>query len=171
MTPRCIRAAPDGHGYGSEGGGRLDAERAGAAARPRPRRADPPRHQLQDGLRDAIRSGRLRRRAAAVLAALAEQLGVSRGLVVDSYAQLEAEGYLPSPGLGDAGRVGGAGRRRDRAGGARPRLEIDFEYGVPDLASFPMRDWAWAFGVAGRTATVDDLGDEHGAGGDAPPRR
>jgi GntR family transcriptional regulator/MocR family aminotransferase len=27
-----------------------------------------------------------------------------------------------------------------------------------------MRDWLWAMGVAARTATPDDLGDEHGAG-------
>ena len=41
---------------------------------------------------------------------------------------------------------------------------MDFEYGVPDLRSFPMRDWLWAMGVAGRTATAADLGDELGAG-------
>ena len=41
---------------------------------------------------------------------------------------------------------------------------MDFEYGVPDLRSFPMRDWLWAMGVAGRTATTADLGDEAGAG-------
>ena len=59
-----------------------------------------------------------------------------------------------------------AGRRR--AGRARrptrPRFDVDFEYGVPDLRSFPMRDWLWAMGVAGRTATAADLGDEHGTG-------
>jgi glucose 1-dehydrogenase len=49
--------------------------------------------QLQAGLRDAIRSGRLtagtRLPASRVLA---EDLGVSRGVVVDAYAQLVAEG-------------------------------------------------------------------------------
>lgn len=58
--------------------------------------------QLQAGLRDAIRSGRLtagtRLPASRVLA---EDLGVSRGVVVDAYAQLVAEGFLITrPGSG-----------------------------------------------------------------------
>ena len=51
--------------------------------------------QLERQLRDAVRTGVLR--AGAPLPstrALAEQLGVSRGLVVAAYAQLRAEGYL-----------------------------------------------------------------------------
>ncbi len=58
--------------------------------------------QLRAGLRDAIRSGRLA--AGTRLPAsriLAEDLGVSRGVVVDAYAQLVAEGFLMSrPGSG-----------------------------------------------------------------------
>src|SRR6266566_7699690 len=53
------------------------------------------RAQLEDGLREAARSGRLL--AGARLPptrALAADLGVSRRLVVDAYAQLLAEGYL-----------------------------------------------------------------------------
>src|SRR5947209_8611939 len=53
------------------------------------------RAQLEGGLRDAARSGRLR--AGTRLPAtreLAADLGVSRRLVVDAYAQLLAEGYL-----------------------------------------------------------------------------
>ena len=124
-------------------------------------------HQLQERLRDAIRSGRLAHgERLPASRALAGQLGVSRGVVVDTYAQLESEGYLRSAqGSGtvvasSGGDVRPAGPRRV----ARPRFDVDFEYGVPDLRSFPMRDWMWALGVAGRTATVDDLGDEHGAG-------
>ena len=124
-------------------------------------------HQLQERLRDAIRSGRLAHgERLPASRALAGQLGVSRGVVVDTYAQLESEGYLRSAqGSGtvvasSGGDVRPAGPRRV----ARPRLDVDIEYGVPDQRSFPMRDWMWALGVAGRTATVDDLGDEHGAG-------
>ena len=53
------------------------------------------RRQLEAALRVAIRSGRLA--PGSVLPPsrdLAEQLGVSRGVVVDSYAQLATEGYL-----------------------------------------------------------------------------
>ncbi len=32
---------------------------------------------------------------------------------------------------------------------APARPEIDFFPGVPDLASFPVRDWAWAVAEAG----------------------
>src|SRR2546430_15855796 len=58
--------------------------------RPRPLRA-----QLEDGLREAVRSGRLRAHARLPASrALASDLGVSRWLVVDAYAQLLAGGYL-----------------------------------------------------------------------------
>ena len=123
--------------------------------------------QLQERLRDAIRSGRLtlgERLPAS--RALAAQLGVSRGVVVDTYAQLESEGYLRSA-QGSGTVVASSGAAVVPATPrppAAPRVDVDFEYGVPDLRSFPMRDWLWAMGVAGRTATADDLGDEHGAG-------
>src|SRR3954465_2525945 len=60
-------------------------------------RPEPLHRQLTDGLRAAIRSGRLapneRMPSSRVLAA---DLGVSRRLVVDAYAQLVAEGFLLS---------------------------------------------------------------------------
>jgi GntR family transcriptional regulator/MocR family aminotransferase len=126
--------------------------------------------QLQERLRDAIRSGRLtlgERLPAS--RALATQLGVSRGVVVDTYAQLESEGYLRSAqGSGTVVASSGASvALTSPRPSARPRVDVDFEYGVPDLRSFPMRDWLWAMGVAGRTATAEDLGDEHGAGAQA----
>src|SRR6266516_5179149 len=55
----------------------------------------PLRAQLEDGLREAARSGRLLAGARLpATRALAADLGVSRRLVVDAYAQLLAEGYL-----------------------------------------------------------------------------
>ncbi|MEP6649753.1 MAG: PLP-dependent aminotransferase family protein [Lapillicoccus sp.] len=123
--------------------------------------------QLQEQLRDAIRSGRLARgERLPASRALAAQLGVSRGVVVDTYAQLESEGYLHSAqGSGTVvASSGGDVARPETRRPIGPRFEIDFEYGVPDLRSFPMRDWLWAMGVAGRTATAADLGDEHGTG-------
>ena len=72
--------------------------------------------------------------------ALADDLDVSRRLVVDAYAQLLAEGY------GVTSRRGaGTYRRRDRprrvdgvaARAPERALQFDFFPGVPDLASFP----------------------------------
>ena len=59
-------------------------------------RGGPPmRLQLEGQLRDAIRSGRLRPHTALPSSrALAGELGVSRGVVVEAYAQLAAEGWL-----------------------------------------------------------------------------
>jgi GntR family transcriptional regulator / MocR family aminotransferase len=123
--------------------------------------------QLQERLRDAIRSGRLEHgERLPASRALATQLGVSRGVVVDTYAQLESEGYLRSTqGSGTVvASVAGEAHRSESPPRSRPRFDVDFEYGVPDMRTFPMRDWLWAMGVAGRTATTADLGDELGAG-------
>jgi len=62
----------------------------------------PLRAQLEDGLREAARSGLLPAGSRLpATRALAGDLGVSRRLVVDAYAQLLAEGYLTArPGAG-----------------------------------------------------------------------
>ena len=126
--------------------------------------------QVQDGLRDAIRSGRLR--AGERLAStrqLAEQLGVSRGLVVSVYEQLLAEGYVVSV-VGSGTRVadgvaGAAASATDaKPTAARPRAAppatvIDFGYGVPDLQAFPRRDWLWALIDVTKSLPTADLGD------------
>src|SRR5829696_3457295 len=127
--------------------------------------------QLQDQLRAAIRAGRLATHERLPSSRfLADELGVSRGLVVDAYAQLEAEGYVTSrvgSGTRVAAGIGDAPSGRPRSELApipvpAPRVDVDFEYGVPDLASFPMRDWQWALGEAGRRLPVRDLSDETG---------
>jgi len=67
-------------------------------------RGQPLRSQLEAGLRDAIRSGRLQGGERLPSSReLARELGVSRGLVQECYNQLLAEGYLTS-------RVGSATR-------------------------------------------------------------
>ena len=97
--------------------------------------------QLARGLRDAIRSGRLRpgERLPATRE-LARDLGLSRGVVVEAYEQLVAEGFLVSRvGAGTrvaplaagvpgdratddpAGQDDGAAGERAAADGARPR--------------------------------------------------
>ena len=127
--------------------------------------------QIQEHLRVAIREGRLvAGERLPSTRRLAEHLGVSRGTVVEVYGQLVAEGYVDSAvGSGTrVARIPGV-ERRDRteappAASARPKREIDFEYGIPDLDSVPLRDWVWAVGEATRTLPTAGLGDEEPAG-------
>src|SRR5216117_3036144 len=106
------------------------------------------RAQLEDQLRDAIRRGRLGGDERLPSSReLARELGLSRGLVQDCYAQLQAEGYLESR-VGSATRVAaGAGTPAAAPAPAvtrwpaRQSLKVDFRSGVPDLASFPRNDW------------------------------
>src|SRR5206468_10992944 len=59
--------------------------------------AEPLRVQLEHELRDAIRSGRLAAGERLPSSrALAAELGISRGLVLECYSQLQAEGFLTS---------------------------------------------------------------------------
>ena len=134
----------------------------------------PLRSQLETGLRDAIRDGRLH--AGERLPSsreLARELGVSRGLVQECYGQLLSEGYLDSR-VGSATRVApsafpGAYPVRGSAPAGppapAPRLIADFRSGVPDLASFPRGDWVWAMREAcQQVATADlDYGDPRGS--------
>src|SRR5690348_4939356 len=65
-------------------------------------------HQVQEALRRAIRSGTLRSgERLPATRQLAEQLGISRGLVVSAYEQLMAEGYVVSA-VGSGTRVANA---------------------------------------------------------------
>jgi GntR family transcriptional regulator/MocR family aminotransferase len=110
-----------------------------------PAASDPLHTQLERALRDDVRCGRLP--AGARLPSsrdLAAQLGVSRGVVVEAYAQLIAEGYLAArPGSGT--RV--AGGLADQVPGApdpdgpRPAPRWTFHPGQPDLAGFPRAAW------------------------------
>jgi GntR family transcriptional regulator/MocR family aminotransferase len=105
---------------------------------------DVPLHrQIETSIREAIRAGRLPRGSSLPPSrALAADLGVSRGVVVEAYQQLTAEGYL-------AGRSGGytrvaagpappaAALSQERA----PRPAIDLSYGRADVSSFPRAAW------------------------------
>jgi GntR family transcriptional regulator/MocR family aminotransferase len=122
--------------------------------------AEPLRAQLEGGLREAIRAGRLQ--AGERLPSsreLARQLGVSRGLVQDCYGQLYAEGYLTAR-VGSATRVAATSAQAPTprpAPAAAEQPAIDFASGVPDLASFPRADWAWAMREACRGVPTADL--------------
>jgi GntR family transcriptional regulator/MocR family aminotransferase len=114
----------------------------------------PRRAQLEAGLRDSIRSGRLRPGVRLPSSrALGAEIGVSRRLVVEAYEQLGAEGYVVSS-RGSGTRVApgtksihSAGTPTDRLAAAPPRgtaAAIDLFPGTPDLALFPRRAWGRA---------------------------
>jgi len=103
------------------------------------------RLQVEGGLRQAIHTGRLA--SGTLLPAtrvLAADLGISRGVVIEAYEQLLAEGYLTAR-RGSATRV--ARRCIERA--TSPDVEPvsvtayrhDFRPGVPDPSLFPRRAW------------------------------
>jgi GntR family transcriptional regulator / MocR family aminotransferase len=129
--------------------------------------AEPLRVQLERELRDAIRSGRLTAGERLPSSrAMANGLGLSRGLVLECYSQLQAEGFLTSRS-GSATRVAAhavTAPEPPPGPAAAPRLAVDFRPGVPDLTSFPRRDWAWALRDGCRRATPRELdyGDPRG---------
>jgi GntR family transcriptional regulator/MocR family aminotransferase len=104
----------------------------------------PLHRQLEQELRDAIRAGRLGAESALPSTrVLAEQLELSRGVVVEAYEQLVAEGYLTS-------QAGGATRVSARvmeppaprvASAAGPAIRVNFAYGRPDVTQFPRQIW------------------------------
>jgi GntR family transcriptional regulator/MocR family aminotransferase len=107
--------------------------------------AEPLHRQLEQELRTAIRAGRLEAEIALPSTrTLSEQLGISRGVVVEAYEQLVAEGYLTSQG-------GGATRVSPRVTDAAPAPaasrvapstpRIDLSYGRPDVREFPRQAW------------------------------
>ena len=132
-------------------------------------RPEPLRVQLEGELREAIRSGRLAGGERLPSSrAMAAELGISRGLVIECYSQLQAEGFLTSR-TGSATRVAAGALAPARlpspslspepAGPApSPRLAVDFCPGIPDLTSFPRADWARAMRDSCRNATPSELG-------------
>jgi GntR family transcriptional regulator / MocR family aminotransferase len=132
-------------------------------------RPEPLRVQLERELREAIRSGRLGPGERLPSSrAMAAELGISRGLVLECYSQLQAEGFLTAAS-GSATRVAGSAQLSspvlpppegpvNQWTGKAQRLDVDFQPGVPDLTSFPRRDWAWALRESCRDATPSDLG-------------
>jgi GntR family transcriptional regulator/MocR family aminotransferase len=109
-------------------------------------RGRPLRAQLEEGLRDAVRSGRLLAGSPLPSSrALARDLGVSRRLVVDAFSQLVAEGYLVTrQGSGTfVAETAAAAPAPVPAPLPRPP-RYDFFPGSPDLSAFPRAAWARA---------------------------
>jgi GntR family transcriptional regulator / MocR family aminotransferase len=134
-----------------------------------PRPGETLRACLERTLRDAIREGSLR--AGVELPAsrrLASQLGVSRGVASDAYAELEAQGYLqitsrrpPVVAAVPAAR----GRVAEAHEAPAPQPRFDLTPTTPDVTLFPRRQWSAALttGVRDAPATALDYGDPRGS--------
>jgi GntR family transcriptional regulator/MocR family aminotransferase len=126
------------------------------------------RARAEHALREAVRGGRLTPGSRLpATRALAAQLGVSRGVVVEAYSQLAAEGYLDT-------RRGGGTRVADHpappptsasppAGGFEPRTgEVaahhDLRPALPAVDGFPRAAWLAALTRVLRTIPDGRLG-------------
>src|SRR4051812_1380521 len=104
----------------------------------------PIRAQIEQQLRAAIRSGRLHPGTRLPSSrALAVRLGVARGVVVEAYEQLAAEGWVVSQ-QGSGTRI--SPHAAPPAAEPEPWLferamRYDFALGVPDLSAFPRTAW------------------------------
>ncbi|MEY2406102.1 MAG: GntR family transcriptional regulator / MocR family aminotransferase, partial [Acidimicrobiaceae bacterium] len=120
---------------------------------PRGRRA-----ALERAFRDAVQGGRLAPGTVVPSTrALAVDLGVSRGTVVEAYAQLVAEGYLVArPGSVTAVAAVAIQSPAATAITTISRARVDLRPGLLDLSStFPRADWMRAERAALRTAPDD----------------
>src|SRR5580693_1405534 len=138
---------------------------------------------LADAIRAAIIDGRLGTGTSLpATRLLADDLGVSRGVVVEAYQRLADEGLVSArPGTGtkvsgllprNAARptTGGAPSGGAGSGGAarpvpsllpqpwRARAELDLSPGVPDLSGFPRGAWLRAERSVLDRASVAELG-------------
>jgi GntR family transcriptional regulator/MocR family aminotransferase len=131
-------------------------------------RAGPRHARLSAALREAIRDGRLPPGSALPPSRdLAAELGCSRWVVTEAYAQLAAEGYLD-------GRVGSGTRVRPlgpAATGHLPpapartrRSRIDLAPGLPDLRAFPLGRWVAALRSVAASLPHAELGYPDPAG-------
>jgi GntR family transcriptional regulator/MocR family aminotransferase len=125
--------------------------------------------QIEEQLRQAIRDRTLRPGAGVPSTRdLARQLGVSRRVVVDAYAQLAAEGYLSlrqgaRPRVSDAAAAS-ASETRVAVAPAAPLARFDFRPSTPDVSTFPRTAWLRSLRHALTTITDADLsyGDPRG---------
>jgi GntR family transcriptional regulator/MocR family aminotransferase len=101
--------------------------------------------QIEGQLRRAIREGTLHAGARVPSTRdLARQVGVSRRIVVDAYAQLAAEGYLSlrqgaRPRVSEAAAL--VGQAPGPAAAAAPPPRFDLRPSIPDVSRFPRSAW------------------------------
>jgi GntR family transcriptional regulator/MocR family aminotransferase len=123
--------------------------------------------QIEASVRNSIRAGRLTAGAAMPPSrVLAADLGVSRGVVVEAYQQLAAEGYLVTRTGGATAVANGVGPPgadvAAAAGASVPDPLMDLGYGRADVAHFPRA--AWLRALRGALAADDAFGYPAGSG-------
>ena len=124
--------------------------------------------QLELRLREHVRSGRLAPGSRLPSSrALAAELDVSRGVVLEAYEQLTAEGYLTAS-QGAPTRVAataGGERAPVPASSLTRRHALDFSPVTPDLGAFPAAGWARSLRSVAREVPFGELGhgDPRGA--------
>ncbi|KAA9377586.1 PLP-dependent aminotransferase family protein [Microbispora cellulosiformans] len=114
----------------------------------------PLHRQIETSIRARIRAGLIRAGASLPpTRTLATGLGVSRGVVVEAYQQLVAEGYLVSrsggytqvaasmPPAAAASTARPATRGADSRAGSGAGSRVDFGYGRTDVSQFPRAAW------------------------------
>jgi GntR family transcriptional regulator/MocR family aminotransferase len=117
--------------------------------------------QLELRLRELIRSGRLAPSARMPSSrTLAAELRVSRGVVLEAYSQLVAEGYLTASQGAPTRVAAGLGAEPGPAAATSlgSRHRHDFDPSQPDLASFPRDEWLRSLRSAIRNAPFTALG-------------
>src|SRR5215207_5072799 len=120
----------------------------------------PLHRQIEGSIRSAIRAGRLAQGTALPpTRGLAADLGISRGVVVEAYQQLVAEGYLTSR-AGSYTRVapGAEAVPGPAASAAEERPLIDFCPCRADGSRFPRAAWLRSLRRVLATATDDEFG-------------
>lgn len=125
------------------------------------------RARVEQALRDAIRGGRLAPGTRLPSTrSLCVELGVSRGVVAEAYAQLTAEGYLRArrgAGTTVSEAASGATPERKRVDAPSPPLH-DMSPFRPALADFPRGTWVAALTRAARSVPDARLGYPDPAG-------
>jgi GntR family transcriptional regulator/MocR family aminotransferase len=119
------------------------------------------RARLEHTLREAARSGRLAAdQRLPSSRQLALDLGVSRGVVVDTYAQLAAEGYLRTARGGGTRVAPAVARPREPAAAPPCPIRVRYDLGPfhPSLSAIPRRMLAAALARVMRDAPDQRLG-------------
>lgn len=125
------------------------------------------RARMEHVLREAVRSGRIAPGSRLPSTrALCAQLGVSRGVVVDAYAQLAAEGYLRTRSGGGTTVAGTGVAPLPTVSTVTPGATIRYDLNPfrPALDGFPRAAWLSALTRVLRTAPDERLGYPDPAG-------
>ncbi|HEV7941775.1 MAG TPA: PLP-dependent aminotransferase family protein [Solirubrobacteraceae bacterium] len=118
------------------------------------------RARIESALREAIRGGRLAPGTRLPSTrTLCSELGVSRGVVSEVYAQLAAEGYLDARrGAGTTVAASAAATQRAAAHDAdAPAVRYDLSPYRPALSAFPRTSWLAALARVSRSAPDKSL--------------